>query len=117
MDFLLDNDVDAEVGRMLRRHGHTCATARDVGLIFAADDEYTVFSSHRGWALISHDNAFSARRRRQSIGQHVHLRCEQPDGPETLEHALVEVCAILGRIPNVWIEVSRRGLQMSTTWA
>jgi hypothetical protein len=41
--FLLDHDVDAAVGRMLRRHGHECLMASQIGLAAATDDALTVW--------------------------------------------------------------------------
>jgi Domain of unknown function (DUF5615) len=43
--FLLDHDVDAAVGRMLRRHRHECLTASQVGLATATDDALTVWAA------------------------------------------------------------------------
>ena len=52
MRFLLDNDVDAAVGKMLRRERHECWTASQVGLAAAMDDELTVWAADRGAALV-----------------------------------------------------------------
>lgn len=76
MRFLLDNDVDAAVGRMLRRHRHECLTARQVGLATAADDALTVWASEQGAVVVSTDVEFSRRRMKNAIGHHVWLRCK-----------------------------------------
>jgi predicted nuclease of predicted toxin-antitoxin system len=57
--FLLDHDVDAAVGRMLRRHRHQCLTASQVGLATATDDALTVWATEHGAVVISTDVEFS----------------------------------------------------------
>ena len=44
MRFLLDHDVDAAVGQMLRHRGHECWAAGSAGLARAKDDELTVWA-------------------------------------------------------------------------
>ena len=62
MLFLLDHDVDAAVGRMLRRRQHDCHTAGDVGLEQARDDALTVCASQHGAVVVSTDREFGQRR-------------------------------------------------------
>lgn len=69
--FLLDHDVDAAVGRMLRRHGHECLTASQVGLAAATDDALTVWASEHRAVVVSTDREFSRRRMQNAIGHHV----------------------------------------------
>ena len=45
MRFLLDNDIDAAVGHMLRHRGHQCWTAGAVGLAAAADSKDSLTDS------------------------------------------------------------------------
>jgi hypothetical protein len=54
---------------------------------------------------ISHDAEFARRRRRNTIGQHIWLRCREPQAPAVLAQHLSEVVDVLGRMPDVVIEV------------
>ena len=87
MRFLLDHDVDAAVGRMLRRHGHECLTASDVGLAAATDDTLTVWACEHGAVVVSTDREFSQRRMKNAIGHHVWLRCKDWEADAVLEAA------------------------------
>jgi predicted nuclease of predicted toxin-antitoxin system len=116
MHFLLDNDVDVEVGRMLVRHRQTYCTASDVGLTDAADPDYAVLAAERGWVLITHDREFSTWRRKRTFGHHIHLACEEPDGPDILEEALDRVVAVLEHLPDAWIRVSRNAMKVDSKW-
>ena len=58
MRFLLDHDVDAAVGRMLRQRHHECWTAGAVGLAAASDDALTVWASSHGAVVVSTDREF-----------------------------------------------------------
>jgi predicted nuclease of predicted toxin-antitoxin system len=62
--FLLDNDIDAAVAPMLRRHGHECWTARDAGLAAAPDDALTIWATSHDAALVS--TAFNHQRQSKS---------------------------------------------------
>ncbi len=75
MRFLLDNDIDAAVGHMLRRRGHQCWTASAVGLAAAADDALTVWATSHNAILVSTDREFGQRRMRNAVGHHLWLRC------------------------------------------
>ena len=75
MRFLLDNDVAVTVRRVLLDAGHECWTAGEANLHDAPDDALAVYAANRGAVLVSHDAEFARRRRRNTIGQHVWLRC------------------------------------------
>jgi predicted nuclease of predicted toxin-antitoxin system len=103
--FLLDNDVAVTVRRVLLAAGHECWTAAEANLYDAPDDALAVYAADRSAALISHDTEFARRRRRNTIGQHIWLRCSEPQAPTVLAQHLAEVADILGRMPDVVIEV------------
>ena len=88
MRFLLDHDVDAAVGRMLRHHGHECWTAGSAGLARAKDDELTVWAVEHQAVLVSTDTEFSQRRMQNAIGRHVWLRCNDWEASEVLANQL-----------------------------
>jgi hypothetical protein len=93
--FVLDNDVDARVGRVLRQAGHECWPST-AGLSASADDDVVaVYADDRHAALITHDREFTLRRMKNTIGCHVRLDCEQPDGPEVIAARLYDLIAML----------------------
>jgi limonene-1,2-epoxide hydrolase len=108
--FLLDNDVDSGVATALRRFGHDVVTAYDIGLAgidSAEDDELTVYGTDRGRVVITHDREFTSRRKRNTIGLHVRIRVEQPDGPGVIEDRLDELIESLGWTESAVVEVFR----------
>jgi predicted nuclease of predicted toxin-antitoxin system len=106
MRFLLDNDVDVVVARMLRRHGHTCWVAAQAGLADVPDDLIAIYAEKLDAALVSHDRRFAKRRMRNTRGQHVWMACLQVDAIEVLERHLDEVVKQLTLMPWVVLEVS-----------
>jgi predicted nuclease of predicted toxin-antitoxin system len=111
--FLLDNDVAVTVRRILLDAGHECWTAAEANLHDAPDDALAVYAADRGAALVSHDAEFARRRRQNTIGQHVWLRCLEPRAPAVLNQHLTEVVDVLGRMPDVVIEVRPERLIIS----
>ncbi|MFZ5851975.1 MAG: DUF5615 family PIN-like protein [Actinomycetota bacterium] len=105
MRFFLDNDVDAELALFLRKVGHAAFTASDVGIPTAGDDVISVAADERNATLISHDMGFAMRRRDRTIGQHVWLRCTQPDAVQVMARHLDEIVRVLDRMADVVIEV------------
>lgn len=117
MRFLLDNDVDAAVGRMLRRHGHECLTASQVGLAAAVDDALTVWASEHGAVVVTTDREFSRRRMQNAIGHHVWLRCLDWEAAAVLEAQLVEVVGRIEARNDLTVRVSVDSLTDSSAWA
>jgi predicted nuclease of predicted toxin-antitoxin system len=115
--FLLDNDVDAAVGRMLRRHGHECLTASQVGLAAAADDALTVWASGHGAVVVTTDREFSRRRMQNATGHHVWLRCLDWEAAAVLEAQLLEVVARIEARNDLTVRVSVDSLTDSSAWA
>jgi predicted nuclease of predicted toxin-antitoxin system len=103
--FILDNDVAVTVRAVLLDARHECWTAADANLYDAQDDVLAVYASDRGAALVSHDAEFARRRRRNTAGQHVWLRCTEPQAPEVLARHLAEIVEVLVRMPDVVVEV------------
>lgn len=117
MRFLLDHDVDAAVGRMLRRKGHQCLTASQVGLAVATDDALTVWASELGAVVVSTDREFSRRRMENAIGHHVWLRCLDWEADVVLEAHLTQVVDRLEARSDLTIRVSVDGLTDSSAWS
>jgi predicted nuclease of predicted toxin-antitoxin system len=115
--FLLDHDVDAAVGGMLRRHRHECLTASQVGLATATDDDLTVWASAHETVVVSTDREFSRRRMNNAIGHHVWLRCLDWEADVVLEANLAEVVHCLQARSDLTIRVSVDGLIDSSAWS
>lgn len=107
MKFFLDNDVHAEVGRILRKDGHQCHTAAEAGIADATDDEIAVFADDRSMVLVTQDKEFSQRRRRNVYGKHVYLACEQWDAVEVVKFHLEELVGTLGTRDSIFIKVTK----------
>jgi predicted nuclease of predicted toxin-antitoxin system len=104
--FVLDHDVDARVGRVLRQAGHECWPST-AGLSASADDDtVAVYADNRHAVLITHDRPFTLRRMKNTIGRHVRLDCEQPDGPEVIAVRLPDLVAMLEGAQDVVLIVS-----------
>jgi predicted nuclease of predicted toxin-antitoxin system len=112
--FLLDHDVDAAVGQMLRQRGHECWTAGSAGLARARDDELTVWAAEHQAVLVSTDAEFGQRRMRNAIGRHVWLRCSDWEASEVLAGQLAEVLTLLGARSELTVRVSKEGLSDSS---
>jgi predicted nuclease of predicted toxin-antitoxin system len=110
--FLLDNDVDVAVGRVLRSAGHECWTAAEANLaghVAADDDEVSVYAHDKSAVVITHDREFSQRRLRNTFGKHVWLRCEQPDAASLIARHLDDLVQALNQHEEVVVMVSFDG--------
>jgi predicted nuclease of predicted toxin-antitoxin system len=115
--FLLDHDVDAAVGRMLRRHGHECLTASQVGLAAVTDDTLTVWACEHGAVVVSSDREFGQRRMKNAIGHHVWLRCKDWEADAVLEARLAGVVSRLEARSDLTVRISVDGLTDSSAWS
>jgi predicted nuclease of predicted toxin-antitoxin system len=115
--FFLDNDVPVSVGRMLRQRGHKCWTAAEAGLADEGqDDNLSVYADVREAVLITLDREFTMRRRRNPIGRHVRLSCDEPEAATILSANLNEVLAYLQR-EHVTVTVSRDEVSAASAWS
>ncbi len=106
MRFVLDQDVDARVATTLRSHGHVAWTAGSAGLAQAADADLAAYACEHHAALLTHDVEFSAWRRKNVIGQHILLRCNEWDAPDVVKQHLDALVPMLERHPNLWVRLS-----------
>jgi predicted nuclease of predicted toxin-antitoxin system len=114
--FLLDHDVDAAVGRMLRQHHHECWTASAVGLAAASDDALTVWASGHDAVVVSTDQEFGQRRTRNAIGLHIWLHCADWEASSVLAAHLDEAVARLESRSDLTVRVSKHGVSDSSNW-
>lgn len=114
--FFLDHDVPASVARVLHAEGYECWTASEAGLATEGqDDNLTVYADEKNAVLVTMDREFSLRRRTNSIGRHIWLRCPEPDAAALLRSKLGQVLPYLER-DNVTITVSERGIRLHSGW-
>jgi predicted nuclease of predicted toxin-antitoxin system len=103
--FLLDHDIDASVRHVVIKHGHECWTAAAAGRFLRSDEELAIYAHDRDAALVSHDREFAKWRMRRTYGQHIWLRCPEPDAVTVMENRLDEIVATLEKITEVVVEV------------
>lgn len=108
MRFYLDNDVDVRCRKVLVQAGHVCWTAWEAGLAGAPDEVHAIYAQDRGAVLITHDVAFTGRQKRRTVGRHVFLGCQQPDGPGLLARWLDSVVLNAPAFADVVIELTPR---------
>ena len=108
MRFYLDNDVDARCRRVLTQAGHDCWTAAEAGLANAEDDAQAVYAQDHHAVLVTHDRRFTNRQKRRTVGHHVYLGCEQPDGPALLARWLDYVIRNVAPFDDCVIELTHK---------
>jgi putative transposon-encoded protein len=108
--FVLDEDVSAVVARVLRQKGHDAWTVQRANLSGGGDDEVSVYAHRKGATVLTHDVAFSTRRRLNPIGRHVRLACPEPDGPQVLAPVLDLLVQRIEPFDDVFLYVSREGV-------
>jgi predicted nuclease of predicted toxin-antitoxin system len=104
--FVLDQDVDARVAATLRAQGHDAWTVSGAGLARAVDDALTVYACNHGAVLLTHDVEFSTRRRKNVVGWHVFLRCNEWDGVVVVKQHLDTIQPVLERNLDLWVKLS-----------
>lgn len=70
------------------------------------DDALTVYACNHDAALITHDVEFSMRRRRNVIGRHIFLRCNEWDGIAVIKQDLDGILPVLDHHADVWLKLS-----------
>lgn len=114
--FFLDQNVPAPVGTALRRLGHECWTADDAGVGRLQDDQLTVYADQHGAILVTHDREFSQRRRRNVVGKHLFMRCDEWRAAELVTTHIPDVERLLVFKDDIWVEISQDGVQLSFGW-
>lgn len=101
---------------MLVRRGHDAWTAAQAGLNQAPDDTLTVYAYERDAVLLTHDREFSQRRRRNVVGRHLYLRCNEWDATGLLESHLDDLVAVLATTRDLYIAISMAGMVLERNW-
>ncbi len=114
--FLLDQDVQISVRDALRELGHACWTASEANLGTVKDDELTVYAVKHGAVVVTHDREFSQRRRRNVVGRHLYLRCDEWRAAELVRLRLPEVIDVLRHHDAVYVAMSNAGCDISRGW-
>lgn len=112
MLFLLDNDVDAAVGRVLRQAGYRCVAAARVGLGDASDDEVSVWADNRSAVVLTHDKEYFQRRTKNTFGRHVRLACVDWEAANVVEKHLAEIVRLAEAREAVVLRVSQDGVKI-----
>lgn len=116
MRFVLDQNVDARLGRVFRSRGHDCWPVGQANLALAKDDELTAYAYDHGAVLVTHDVEFSQRRARNAIGKHLQLRCEEPDAVDLVTLHFDAIIDSLKTGEHVFVQVSAEGCTRSMKW-
>jgi predicted nuclease of predicted toxin-antitoxin system len=103
---VLDNDVDARLVGVFVRAGHECWRGAVAGYSESDDDELAVYADNKAAILITHDREFTVRRKRNTIGKHVRLKCSQPDACDVVERQMQTMVEMLSVQGDFVVEVS-----------
>lgn len=110
MLFILDQDVSAEVGRVIRQAGHKCHTVGSAGLYDASDDEVSTFAADHDAIFLTHDKEMTHRRRRNTFGRHVLLACNEWEAPAVVEASLDQIIATTQQRDDICIKLTKDNL-------
>ncbi|NMO57500.1 DUF5615 family PIN-like protein [Actinoplanes sp. TBRC 11911] len=110
MFFLLDHDIDAGVGNVLRGAGHACETASTVGLATADDDQLSVFADNHNAILVTHDKEAIRRRRRNTFGRHIWMACVDLEAVQVMTDNLGDVETLIVTRDAIVLRVSKEGV-------
>jgi predicted nuclease of predicted toxin-antitoxin system len=114
--FVPDQDVDARVVGLLVKNGQEAWTVAAAGIPDAQDDDISVYAAEKNAVVVTHDIEFSARRRRNPHGRHVHLGCSEPDAVELIKGCLAELVAAIEPFTDVFVYVSKDGISSHLKW-
>lgn len=116
MRFVLDQDVDANLVGVMASHGHQAWTVASAGMPDAPDDDISVYAAKMNAVVVTHDDEFSARRRRNPHGRHVQLGCTEPDALEVVSAKLDDLVAALTPFEDVFVYLSKSELAVHLKW-
>lgn len=117
MRFFLDQNVDAAVRSMLIHRGHEAWSTDQANLGQDVDDELTVYAHEHGAVLLTHDQEFSQRRRKNVIGRHIWLECNEFDAAEILNGYFEDVFPLLERREHLWVRITRETVSFGHGWS
>jgi hypothetical protein len=114
--FVLDQDVDAGLVGVLVRRGHDAWTVASAGIPDASDDDISVYAAKLGAVVVTHDEEFSARRRRNPHGGHIPLGCSEPDAISVVEGKLDALIDAMTPFQDVFVYLSKSELAVHLKW-
>ena len=109
MRVVIDHDVDVAVRSMLVTEGHQAWTASEAGLSMAGDDEISTYAHDKRALVITHDVAFTTRRRKNSFGWHLRLACDEWVAADLLRSHLDEVADVVATRQDVVMVLTSAG--------
>jgi predicted nuclease of predicted toxin-antitoxin system len=107
---VLDEDVDAGLVHVLTVARHNCWTVLNAGMSSASDDDVAIYAHNKNAVLVSHDRGFARRRRTNYFGQHIHLRCPEPDAIRIIQENLDEIVRLLSRGQDMVLRVTSESI-------
>lgn len=116
MRFVLDQDVDAGLVGVLVKRGHKAWTVASAGISDASDDDISVYAAKLGAVVVTHDEEFSARRRRNPHGRHLQLGCSEPDAISVVTAKLDELVQAMTPFQDVFVYLSKSELAVHLKW-
>lgn len=116
MRFVLDQDVDANLVGVLAKRGHQAWTVASAGIPDAADDDISVYAAKMDAVVVTHDEEFSARRRKNPHGRHVQLGCTEPEAVEVVTANLEALVAALEPFDDIFVYLSKSELATHMKW-
>jgi hypothetical protein len=105
--FFADQNVDNEVLAELRRRHHQAWSADQAGLATDLDDDLTAYVHDHQAVLLTHDKEFSRRRRKNVIGRHIWLDCDELVAAAIIVRYIDDFLPILEHHEHVWIRLAR----------
>lgn len=105
MRFVLDQDVDEEVGVRLRKLGHDAWSVGQAKRARALDADQVVYAHDKDAVFITHDRELIASRKAMPIGQYLSMHCSEWDAADLIERHQPTIRAVLEHSPDVIIEV------------
>lgn len=116
MRFVIDQDVDARLVKVLVAAGHEAWTVSHAGMPDAKDDDISVYAAEKGAAVITHDREFSNRRRNNPHGRHVQLGCVEPEAPALVAEFVDRLVDLIEPHEDVFAHLSKEGVNIHLRW-
>ncbi len=80
-----------------------------------SDDTLTVYAQSKRAVLVTHDKEFSARRRRNPAGWHLHMKCQESEAADMLVAHLPILEPLFAARPDLFVSISKNGLGIPTS--
>lgn len=107
MRFVIDENVDADCGRVLRDKDHDAWLVSEAGRSSGNDTDQLIYTQRRDAVFVTHDNELYNSRSKMPIGRLIRLRCPEWEAPELLDDSIDDVALILERHQDLFVTLSR----------